>query len=190
MAIRVSPTRLYLVRHGRASAGWDAELDPGLDALGRQQAREMAQQLAPLGPMKVITSPLLRCQQTSEPLCEAWHTKPEICPEVGEIPSPEGVSKSERVEWLRKVMGGTWQSLGPRYTTFRDEVVNFVSQIHVDTVIVSHFVAINAIIGKTRNDDRLVLFRLDNCSVTSIERATNGQLTLIESGREADTLIR
>lgn len=186
----MTTTRLYLVRHGRASAGWDTELDPGLDALGRQQAREVAQQLAPLGRMNVITSPLLRCQETSLPLCEAWNTQPEICPEVGEIPSPEGVPKSDRVVWLRKTMGGTWQSLGPRYTTFRDEVVNFVSQINGDAVVVSHFMAINAIIGKTKNDDRLVLFRLDNCSVTTLERDTNGKLTLIESGREADTLIR
>lgn len=190
MAIRVSTTRLYLVRHGRASAGWDTELDPGLDELGRQQAREMAQQLSPLGPVNVITSPLLRCQQTSLPLCEAWNSKPEIRLEVGEIPSPEGVPKSGRAVWLRENMGGTWQSLGPRYTTFRDEVVNFVSQLNDDTVIVSHFMAINAIIGNTRNDDRLVLFRLDNCSVTTVERDEHGDLKLIQSGREADTLIR
>ena len=27
-------TRVYLVRHGRAAAGWDTDPDPGLDALG------------------------------------------------------------------------------------------------------------------------------------------------------------
>ena len=186
----MSNTRLYFVRHGRASAGWDTELDPGLDALGRQQAREMAQQLAALGPMNVITSPLLRCQETSLPLCEAWNITAAIRPEVGEIPSPEGVPKSERVVWLRNTMGGTWQSLGPRYMTFRDEVVNFVGQINHDTVIVSHFMAINAIIGKAQNDDRLVLYRLDNCSVTIVESDGHGELTLSQSGREADTLIR
>ncbi|MEO8162814.1 MAG: histidine phosphatase family protein [Ilumatobacteraceae bacterium] len=186
----MSTTRLYFVRHGRAAAGWDAELDPGLDELGHQQAREMADQLAPLGPMSVMTSPLLRCQQTAVPLCEAWNSKPEISPEVGEIPSPEGVPKSDRVVWLRKTMGGTWLSLGPRYTIFRDEVVNFIRQINSDTVIFSHFMAINAVIGRTQDDDRLVLFRLDNCSITSVELGTNGNLKLIQSGREADTLIR
>lgn len=182
--------RLYLVRHGRASAGWDTELDPDIDELGRQQSRDMAQQLAPLGPMNVMTSPLLRCQQTASPLCEAWNIEPEIRSEIGEIPSPDGVPTSERVVWLRETMGGTWQSLGPRYTTFRDEVVSFVRQIDDDTVLVSHFMAINAVIGKTQSDDRLVLFRLDNCSVTTVERDANGNLTLIQSGREADTLIR
>jgi broad specificity phosphatase PhoE len=186
----MSNSRLYLVRHGRAAAGWDTAVDPELDALGRQQSREMAQQLAPLGPMKIITSPLRRCQQTAQTLSEAWNTKPEIRHEVAEIPSPEGVSISDRVEWLRLAMEGTWELLGPRYTKFRDELLNFVRLISGDTVIVSHFVAINAIIGKIKNDDRLLLYRLDNCSVTTVECDIHGKLELIQSGREADTLIR
>lgn len=190
MAFRMSVTRLYFVRHGRASAGWDTAVDPELDALGRQQSREVARQLAPLGPMRVATSPLMRCQQTAQPLCKAWKTTAEIRPEVGEIPSPEGVAIADRVEWLRLAMSGTWESLGPRYKAFRDELVNFVGQLSADTVIFSHFVAINAIIGAIGGDDRLVIYRLDNCSVTTIERDRNGGLKLIQSGREADTLIR
>jgi hypothetical protein len=31
-------TRLHLVRHGRAAAGWDTDPDPGLDDIGRRQA--------------------------------------------------------------------------------------------------------------------------------------------------------
>ena len=186
----MSNSRLYFVRHGRAEAGWDTAVDPELDALGHQQSREIAQQLAPLGPMNVVTSPLKRCQQTAQPLCEAWMTRPVIRHEVAEIPSPEGVSIPDRVEWLRLAMSGTWESLGPRYTKFRDELVNFVSRLSNDTVIVSHFVAINAIIGKIKNDDHLVLYRLDNCSITTIECDGQGELKLIQSGREADTLIR
>ena len=58
-------TRVYLVRHGRASAGWDTDIDPGLDDLGRQQAEETAIILARLSPMKLVSSPMLRCQQTA-----------------------------------------------------------------------------------------------------------------------------
>ncbi len=186
----MSVTRLYLVRHGRASAGWDTAVDPGLDALGRQQSREVAQQLISLGPMQVVTSPLARCQQTAQPLCKMWKTKAEIRPEVGEIPSPEGVSISDRVEWLRLAMGGTWGSLGSRYTAFRDELLKFVRQVSVETVIFSHFVAINAVIGAIDDDDRLVIYRLDNCSVTTIDCDRHGGLKLVQSGRDADTLIR
>ena len=186
----MSATRLYLVRHGRASAGWDTSIDPELDALGREQSIQLAQHLAPLGPMQVVSSPLTRCQQTAGPLCKAWNSTAQICHEVAEIPSPEGVPISERVEWLRSAMSGTWESLGSRYTKFRDDLVNFVRQITQDTVVVSHFVAINAIIGSIESSDRLVIHRLDNCSVTIVERHTDGKLKLVEVGREADTLIR
>ncbi|MFA5775143.1 MAG: histidine phosphatase family protein [Ilumatobacteraceae bacterium] len=186
----MSATRIYLVRHGRASAGWDTAVDPELDALGREQSSQLAQHLEPLGPMKVITSPLTRCQQTAEPLCKAWKTTAQVCHEVAEIPSPHGVPISERVEWLRTAMSGTWEPLGPRYTKFRDDLVKFVLQISEDTVVVSHFVAINAIIGNIEGSDRLVLHRLDNCSVTILKRDIGGELQLIEVGREADTLIR
>ena len=33
--------RLYLIRHGRAAAGWDTAMDPPLDDLGREQAAEI-----------------------------------------------------------------------------------------------------------------------------------------------------
>ena len=36
MAVRM--TRLYLVRHGRAAAGWNTDPDPGLDVIGQGQA--------------------------------------------------------------------------------------------------------------------------------------------------------
>jgi broad specificity phosphatase PhoE len=39
---------LFLVRHGRAAAGFDGHHDPGLDELGRIQAHSAATILAPL----------------------------------------------------------------------------------------------------------------------------------------------
>jgi broad specificity phosphatase PhoE len=58
-----------------------------------------------------------------------------------------------------------------------------------DTVVFSHFVAINAAIGAALDDDRLVIRRLDNCSVTTLD-IVDGRLALVEGGHEADTLIR
>ena len=31
-------TRVYMVRHGRAAAGWNVDPDPALDELGRRQS--------------------------------------------------------------------------------------------------------------------------------------------------------
>jgi broad specificity phosphatase PhoE len=182
-------TLLYLVRHGRAAAGWNTEPDPGLDDLGRRQAVQIATRLGPLGPLAVVTSTMRRCQETAVPLCTAWATAARIEPLVAEIPSPHGVAMVDRVEWLRTAMAGGWSELAERYTAFRDGVVGALLGCPTDTVVFSHFVAINAAIGVATGDDRLVIRSLDNCSVTIIE-AVAGVLHLREGGHEADTLIR
>jgi broad specificity phosphatase PhoE len=181
--------RLYLVRHGRATGGWDVDPDPGLDELGRQQADGLVERLAPLGPLPVVTSPLRRCQQTAAPLAAHWEVEVVIEPLVAEIPSPPGVPMDERVAWLRQAMAGTWTALGGPWTDYRDEVLAYMRSREVDTVVVSHFVAINAVIGACRGDDRLVVNSLDNASVTIVETSASG-LVLLETGHEADTLIR
>lgn len=185
-------TTLYLARHGRAAAGWDADPDPGLDEVGRGQAAALAATLGPLGPMAVVTSPLQRCRQTAAAVAARWGVEPRVEARVAEIPSPEGVPMGQRVEWLRAAMGGTWAQLGERYITFREGVMDALRSIAVaghDTVVASHFIAINAAIGCIIGDDRLLLRSLDNCSVTVIE--FDGELfQILQTGDEADTLIR
>ena len=182
--------RIYMVRHGRASAGWDTALDPELDELGHEQAREAADQLQSLQLGNIITSPLMRCQQTAAPLAQRWNVVPQVCVEVSEIPSPNGVAMSDRVVWLRQAMQGTWSELGSDYVQYRDCITDFVRGIQTDAVIFSHFIAINAVIGGVLGDDRLVIRSLDNCSTTIFERDTAGNLSLVQGGHEADTLIR
>lgn len=181
-------SRVHLVRHGRATAGWE-NLDPGLDELGRIQAERVAERLAPLGPMALWSSPLARCRETAAAIGSRWQLEPRIVPEVTELPSPDGFAVSERVEWLRIAMRGTWSELGERYLAYRNHVVAAVSAATTDTVIASHFVAINAVIGAVTGDDRLVIRSLDNCSITVFDVTADG-LVLVEGGHEADTLIR
>lgn len=182
-------TVVRLVRHGRAAAGWDTHVDPDLDDHGWNQARAVAVELAPLGPLAVVTSPLQRCRSTAEPLCVTWGVDAVVEPAVAEIPSPDGVATADRVDWLRAAMRGRWSDLDARYRSFRDGVVDTVTGCSHDTVIFSHFVAINAIIGACLGDDRLVIRSLDNTSVTVVE-VGDGGLRLLEGGAEADTLIR
>jgi len=184
--------RVHLVRHGRAAAGWDRNRDPDLDEDGLAQATAAADRLDVLGtaePLVVITSPLRRCRQTAAVLCERWGIAPRVEQAIAEIPSPVGVAMVERVEWLRAAARGTWSELGEPYTTFRDGVVACIRALDHDTVAFSHFVAINAVIGACLGDDRLVIRRLDNCSITVVDVEPAG-LTLVEGGHEADTLIR
>jgi len=76
-----------------------------------------------------------------------------------------------------------------RYTSFRDGVAATVRALRIDTVVTSHFIAINAVIGAALSDDRMVIRSLDNCSVTVID-VVDGVLHLVEGGHEADTLVR
>jgi broad specificity phosphatase PhoE len=191
-------TRLHLVRHGRAAAGWDAHVDPGLDELGRRQAAALCDRLLPLGPLPIVTSPMLRCRETAAPLAERWAVVPAVEPAVGEIPSPVGVAMAGRVEWLRAAMRSTWPELGDRYVAYRAGVAAALGAIArgaahdaaAGVVVFSHFVAINAAIGAATDDDRVLIRRLDNCSVTTIDVADGATMRLVEHGHEADTQIR
>lgn len=181
--------RVYMVRHGRAAAGWDTDPDPGLDDLGRRQAARMADMLAPLGPLQLLSSPMKRCRETAAVLGDRWSATAKVEQLVAEIPSPVGVPMGQRVDWLRNAMARTWTDLGPRYTDFRDGVAHCVLSITEDTVIASHFVAINAAIGVATGNHTVLIRRLDNCSITVFD-VVDGVAILVDSGHEADTLIR
>ena len=161
-------TRLHLVRHGHAAAGWDGHSDPGLDDVGRAQAAATAERLAPLGPMPVVVSPMRRCRETAEPLLVAWGVEPIVDARVGEIPSPTD-DLVARSAWLRDAMAGTWEALGERWHRWRTGVLAALLEIPDDAVVVSHFVAINVAIGLALGDERLVVRMPGNASVTVID---------------------
>jgi broad specificity phosphatase PhoE len=176
--------KITMVRHGKAEAGFGGAMDPGLDALGREQAQAVAQKLKSLGPLPILSSPLARTQQTAAPLAKLWGVTPVIEEAVAEIPSPKLASLEERAVWLRKLMSGSWRDVPPDLATWREHGIATVAAIAQDTVIFSHYVALNVIAGAALNDDRVIVFSPDNCSVTVFE--TDGTtLRLIEKGQEA-----
>lgn len=193
--------RLYLVRHGRAAAGWDTAVDPPLDEVGVQQAGSAAFTLLERieshtrsSEIEIVTSPLRRCQETAAAFVALAGRPARVEPRIAEIPSPEGVAMGDRITWLRRAMQGTWAELarndGAVYEQFRARLVQWAGAVRRDTVAFSHFVAINALIGAAQKDDRLVIRSLDNASITTIEVEGDASLTLIDGGNEADTLIR
>jgi broad specificity phosphatase PhoE len=182
--------RVTLVRHGQAAAGWGDDLDPGLSGIGEAQARAAAIALEPIGPQPIIASPLRRCRETAAALAARWHVEPAVDDRVGEIVSPADQSGlAARSEWLRTAMQGTWSALGPEHHAWRDAVVERVLACDEDTVIHSHFVAINAVVGAALGDDRLVCFAPDNCSWTVVD-VDGRQLRVVELGAQAATEVR
>jgi broad specificity phosphatase PhoE len=180
-------TTLYLVRHGKASTGWGQEKDPGLDDLGRIQAQAAARTLASLSPLVIITSPLKRARETCEPLCEIWQAEAKIELRVGEIRFPSE-KPADRVHWLKEVMADTWPNLGQDLRQWRQGVIDALVSINTDTVVFTHYIAINAAVGLATKDDRVVCFKPDNASITVLETKGN-RLNLVMRGAEADTKV-
>lgn len=178
---------LYLVRHGRAAAAWDRETDPGLDALGHEQAKSLVQELGSLAPIELIVSPLARTRETAAPLAAAWQVEPRIEPRVGEIPSPvRGLA--ERGQWLRQIASRAWSQLDEPLRQWRGAVLAALSEVNREAVVVTHYIAINAAVGAAVSDDRVVNFQPDYCSVT-ILRSAGGRLELVRRGAEAATRV-
>ena len=182
--------RLVLVRHGQATAGWDADLDPGLSGRGVEQARAAATELATLEetPWVILTSPLRRAQETAAPLAAAWAVPAVVEPDIGEIPSPTA-HLADRAAWLGGVMAGTWDDAGPDALAWRARVLDALTRQPAPAVMFSHFIAINVAVGTALDDRRVVSFWPDNGSRTHLEVA-RGRLEVVELGAEADTVVR
>lgn len=180
--------RLTLVRHGRAASGFSDDLDPGLHADGVAQALAMADALRSQGPAPIVTSPLRRTRETAAALADVWGVVPVVEPRVGEIPSPTD-DLEERGRWLASIWDGRWTDLGPELHRWRDDVLDAVLELDRDTVVVTHFVAINAIVGEAEGDDRFVVFSPTNCSRTVVEH-DGTSLRVLALGEQAVTEVR
>jgi broad specificity phosphatase PhoE len=188
-------SRIVLVRHGEASASWgDAagRHDPGLSPLGRRQAEAAADVLLARwpDPVQLVSSPMRRCVETAAPLAQRWEVTVRIEPRVGEIPSPAGLSVEQRSAWLTRTMSGGRHQLTAELRQWNDGIEAALSELDGDAVVFSHFVAINVALGWATGVDDLVVARLANCSITTLERDGGGGLRLVEAGREADSEIR
>ncbi|MCZ6888590.1 MAG: histidine phosphatase family protein [Gammaproteobacteria bacterium] len=179
--------KIRMVRHGKAAAGFDGHLDPGLDDLGRSQAEAVAQLLQPVGPLPVFSSPLARAQETAAPLAQLWQEQPVIEPRVAEIPSPIA-DLAARSTWLRGVMQERWSNLNDDLKSWRRDMIECITGFEGDCVVFCHFIAINVIVGAATGADEMISFRPDNGSVT-ILTTTADTIELVELGREADTRV-
>jgi len=178
---------LYLVRHGRAAGSWDTHADPGLDDAGREQADVMAAALTPQGPLPVVTSPLRRTRETAAALERLWGGSARVDPRVGEIPSP-AAAMLHRGEWLRRALQGRWSDLDPAVEVWRAELLNALGELRQDTVVVSHFVAINAAVGYALKDNRVTCFRPQNCSCTVLD-IQGANWKIVQLGAEGESRI-
>ena len=172
--------RLILVRHGKPDGTWGQDPDPGLDARGREQSEAIADALEGLGPLPIVVSPLRRTLETAAPLARRWHVTPTVEVGVGELTAPPDPTP-DHATWLHSLMTGRGADAPAVMTPFRERVLGAIRSITTDAVVVTHFLAINAIVGDAIGDDRVTIFAPAHCSRTVVE-VVAGELRLLELG--------
>ena len=175
---------IYLVRHGEAAASWGDHPDPGLSTLGQEQAADVSTALCRLGATTVISSPMQRCRETAAPFAEQITAPLEIVGAISEIETPGHVV--DRVSWLRTLMQSQWPA---EMTPWREGALEAVNALPDGTAVFSHFVAINAIVGKILDKEDVLIFKPGHCSITILERDTSGNLQVKALGQSVETKV-
>ena len=188
---------IYLIRHGKASSGWDT-MDPNLDLTGKKQSEKIALKLSQIAnePFDIFSSPLIRCIETAEPFSKIKNKTIKIENRVIEIPSPIKNLK-KRVVWLKRVLPHTWDELISDkdsrdstidYFLWRENILKFFLSLNKDTFIFTHYLVINSVVSYLRKSDKVVFFNPDNTSLTHLS-LSDKKLKIISLGDEASTLI-
>ena len=179
---------IFLVRHGEASASWGESPDPGLSALGRQQAEDTAQQLERhLGEdTLLISSPLQRALETAAPLSTALRQS--VLQDVAfrEIPSP--VALAQRQAWLRQFMQQQWYEQPEDLQAWRSKALHQLLELQQCAVIFTHFLVINAVVGQVLERPQTLCFAPANGSITRLRR-NGSSLELVALGPEMETHV-
>jgi broad specificity phosphatase PhoE len=174
---------IYLIRHGLALAGAE-DLDPGLAPLGHEQAEAAARALRDVRALRLVVSPLRRTRETAAPIARALGLEAESRDEVAEVFDP-AMPPEERRQMIGPFMAGKWADQPAHLQAWRRRAVDAVLELALeaeshtrDLVVVSHYIAIGAVIGEAMGDDRVVPQPMANASITSFN-LVHGSLTLI-----------
>jgi broad specificity phosphatase PhoE len=179
---------IFLVRHGEASASWGDSPDPGLSALGLQQARQTAALLRPLlsGNAIILSSPLQRARQTAEPLARQLGLAVQEAEAFREIPAP--VPLSQRQLWLRDFMQQDWREQSEELMAWRAAAIQRLLMLDRPVVVFTHFLLINAVIGYILKREATLQFWPANGSVTQL-RHTGFHLELVAMGQQMESVV-
>ena len=193
--------KIYLVRHGEASEGWTSQ-DPPLSELGKSQAKSLMTFVDSIfdknstNNTNVISSPLTRCKETASLALKKKYLEISINNNFRELPSPT-LDLKKRVDWLRRILPLTWPELlkdketmesGVNFTQWKENIMNNIYSLKKDTIIFTHFVVINAVIGEILKSDKIINFQPSNCSITEISKI-NSKLKIVKLGKSQESRV-
>lgn len=176
---------VHLVRHGEAFASFDHP-DPGLSERGHRQAAHVAEWAKGTNARRLAVSPLQRTRETAAPIAAALAIEPEYRDEVAEVFDPT-MPVAERVAMLPAFIASRWSEQPQGLRTWRRRVVDTVLELALageaaghDVLVVSHFVAIGAVIGEATGDDAVIPVPMANAAISSFS-AGHGGLRLLSA---------
>jgi len=180
---------IYLVRHGEAAASWAQAPDPGLSALGREQALAAARALQPrvsAGAVELISSPMARALETAAPLSAELGLAVQVNEAFREIRAP--VPLPERQAWLRRFMQQRWDEQPEGLHQWRQQATRQLLALRTPAVVFTHFLVINAVVGQIQGAQGTLCCWPDNGSITHLRRVDKG-LELVALGTQMSTVI-
>ena len=180
---------IFLVRHGEAAAAWGQDPDPGLSIVGGQQAEAAGASLLPrvAASTTLISSPLKRAQETASPLAASMGLPVSINAAFREIPAP--VPLADRKTWLRSFMTQRWSEQPAEILQWRDAAIGQLLSLSGPSVIFSHFLVLNALVGAIYDHPDTLYFWPDNASITHLDLRSDGTLALVELGKQMETVV-
>ncbi|MFN8507890.1 MAG: histidine phosphatase family protein [Dehalococcoidia bacterium] len=180
---------VHLVRHGEAFASFD-HLDPGLSERGHRQAAHVAEWAKGTNARRLVVSPLQRTRETAAPIAATLGIEAEYRDQVAEVFDPT-TPVAERVAMLPDFIASRWSEQPAGLRAWRRRVVETVTALAQDAetaghdvIIVSHFVAIGAVIGEATGEDAIIPVPMANAAITTLE-AHAGGLRLLHAASTA-----
>lgn len=158
---------IRIIRHGEASSSPGGAADPSLTLRGVRQAFDLPR-LVTRRPSQLLTSPLIRARETAMPLSAALEMERLVVEPYGELPWRDGQTVVDRTEDLADMLAARWPDLRQPWREWREKLIERALSERGDVVVVSHFVAINVLVGFACGDDRTVVVRPANASITEI----------------------
>jgi len=178
--------KIFLVRHGEASGAYTEDPDPGLSVKGEAQALSIQRFFKDRSPLKVYSSPLKRAYETAK-IVTGNSVKIFEESRMSEIPS-DTQDLEKRGVWLRKVIERDWDKQPEKLKLWKKQIISFLESQTENTMIFTHFIAINAVVGHLTNSLSVVVCKPNNCSITVLE-VSNQKLRLLSLPDEASTFI-
>ena len=182
------------MRHGRPQTAVDVDgiADPGLDEIGRWQARRVSDWLSHEEIDAVVTSPKARAIETVQPLLAATGHVPEIVPDLDEVDRfsstyyPTEIVHTHGGAYWDKIVAQDWDALGwDDPATFRARVeaawADLVAEQRGDRVVVAcHGGVIRIILGVVAGPDvGFFPVNVDYASICRVEVGAGGRQRLV-----------